>query len=82
MAEDMDALIEKVDTLIKLVSIGLVEGKTQREQIWLLSKAGLQPSQIAEFIGTSINTVRVELSVMRKAYKKRPRKRVQQEKRK
>ena len=70
MTEDMDALIEKVDTLIKLVSIGLVEGKTQREQILLLSKAGLRGPEIAEFIGTSLNTVRVELSVMRKANRK------------
>lgn len=73
MTDDLNALNDRVDTLIKLVASGLIEGKTQRKQIQLLSKAGLSPQEIAEFIGTSPNTVRVELSVMRKANKKRVR---------
>lgn len=70
MNGDLKALTKRVDMLIKLVGVGLVAGKTQREQIKLLSKAGLQPREIAELVGTSPNTVRVELAVMRKARKK------------
>lgn len=70
MTEDLNALTDRVDTLIKLVASGLIDGKKQREKIQLLSKAGLSPQEIAEFIETSPNTVRVELSVMRKASKK------------
>lgn len=71
MSNDLPEITQKLDTLIKLVASGLIEGKTQREKIQLLSKAGLSPQEIAEFIETSPNTVRVELSVMRKAKKKR-----------
>ncbi len=73
MAEDIKAVIERLDVLVNLMRIGLLEGKTQREQIWLLSKAGLQPRKIAEIIGTSANTVRVELTAIRKAKKRRRR---------
>ncbi len=71
MSNDLPEITQKLDTLIKLVASGLIEGKTQREKIQLLSKAGLSPQEIAEFIETSPNTVRVALSVMRKAKKKR-----------
>lgn len=70
MSEEFKILCNKVDTLIKLVATALIAGKTQREEIYLLSNAGLQPSQIAELIGTTPNTVRVELSAIRKAKKK------------
>ena len=71
MDKGFEELTRRLDTLIKLVATGLLAGKTQREQIQVLSKAGLPPREIAEFIGTTANTVRVELSAIRKANRKR-----------
>ena len=64
---DSDLLIaEKLDTLIKLVSIAITEGKKQAEQIRMLALAGIKPSQIAEILGTTSNTVNVALSGLRR----------------
>lgn len=74
MADDVGAIIEKLDILIRLVATELVQGKSQRDQIELLSKANLQPREIADLIGTTSNTVSVNLTAIRKAKKKRGRK--------
>jgi DNA-binding NarL/FixJ family response regulator len=42
-------------------------GVKQREQIAILNQAGLSPKDIAALLGTSSNTVRVELVALRKA---------------
>lgn len=74
MDENTKAIAERLDRLTNLVAIGLLGGKTQREQIRLLSKGGFPPREIAELIGTTPNTVRVELTVIRKVNKKTKRK--------
>ena len=71
MSNDLPEIIQRLDTLIKLVATSLLAEKSQREQIELLSKAGLAPKEIAELIGTTPNTVRVALTAIRKAKKKR-----------
>lgn len=70
MADDIKAIVEKLDILTRIVAIRFLEGKAQREQIWLLSKAGFQPREIADLIGTTSNTVSVNLTAIRKAGKK------------
>ena len=60
------ALGQKLDTIIKLMVSAIVEGKSQAEQIRLLSAAGFRPKEIAEAIGTTPNTVRVTLFSLRK----------------
>ena len=75
MAQDLRALEEKMDTLIKLVACGLVADKSQREQIEMLSRIGLSPKEIAGLIGTTSNTVSVILAGIRKTKKKSKRKR-------
>ena len=75
MAQDLRALEEKMDTLIKLVACGLVADKSQREQIEMLSRIGLSPKEIAGLIGTTSNTVSVMLTGLRKTKKKSKRKR-------
>jgi len=70
MVVDLKVVVERLNILTKLVAAGFLKGKTQREQIWLLSKTGLQSGEIAELIGTSPNTVSVELTAMRKAKKR------------
>lgn len=57
----------KLDTLIKLSALNLVkDGKTQKEQIVLLSGAGFQPKQIADILGTNNNVVSVTLASIKK----------------
>ena len=56
----------KLDTLIRLVALGVCGDRPQVEKIEILSAAGLQPKAIAEILGTSSNTVSVALSGLRK----------------
>jgi DNA-directed RNA polymerase specialized sigma24 family protein len=71
MDERLDVLISRVERLTKLIAAGLVLGKTQGEQVDLLSKAGFQPKEIAGLVGSTPNSVRVTLSTMRKAKSKK-----------
>ena len=59
----------KLDILIRLVAIGISDGKSRRDQYSLLSKAGFQPLQIGEILGLPSATVRGELSKIRKGLK-------------
>jgi DNA-directed RNA polymerase specialized sigma24 family protein len=59
-------LNKKIDTLTRLLAIVLVNGKRQRDQIRLLSLAGMSPSEMAGLLGTTPNTVNVALSALRK----------------
>ena len=59
--------IEKLDQILRILVISVTRGLKQREQIALLDRAGFQPKAIAELLGTSSNTVRVELVGLRRA---------------
>lgn len=65
-ASNNNDMEQKIDLLNRLVAILLVTGKGQREQIRLLSVAGMGPKEIADLIGTTPNTVNVALSSLRK----------------
>ncbi len=58
--------LSRSDLLIRLMAIALVNGRAQKEQIRLLSVAGMGPREIAELLGTTPNTVNVSLSMLRK----------------
>ncbi len=60
-------LSAKLDAIIKLMVFAMTQGKSQTEQVRLLSAAGFQPKDIAHTLGTTSNTVRVALSNLRKA---------------
>ena len=64
-------LADKLDTLIRLVSIAICQDRTQREQIALLNSSGLGPKVIAEILDTTPNNVSVTLSGLRKAKRER-----------
>lgn len=66
MTEDMQVLSEKLDNIIQLIAVGLVEGKKQREQIRILFLAGLRPARIAAILGTTPNNVNVALTGLRR----------------
>ena len=53
---------ENLKLLVRLAALELINGRSQKEAIHLLSQAGFLPKQIAELLGTSANTVSVELS--------------------
>jgi DNA-binding CsgD family transcriptional regulator len=63
-------LSAKLDVIIKLMVLGMTQGKSQTEQIRLLSAAGFQPKDIAETLGTTPNAVRVILFNLRKQGRK------------
>lgn len=60
---------ENLKLLVRLTALNAIKGLPQREQISLLSQGGFSPKQIAELVGTSSNTVSVELSRSRKVKK-------------
>ena len=65
--KDKDKEIEaKLETIVKLLALSVIQDKTMSEKINILSSAGFQPKKIAEMIGTTANTVRVTLSGIRK----------------
>ena len=65
----VDPLLEEAQRTTRLLAILVTTGKKQREQIALLSQAGFPPKEIAELIGTTSNTVRVALAMLRKSRK-------------
>jgi hypothetical protein len=65
-ASGLRELSEKLETLIRLNAVALAEGRKRRDQIRLLSAGGLPPKMIAELVGTTPNTVSVELFALRR----------------
>jgi DNA-binding CsgD family transcriptional regulator len=59
-------IVEKLDTLIRIMALSGTKEMTSSEKIALLHKAGISSKDIAEIIGTSQNVVNVRLSQMRK----------------
>jgi hypothetical protein len=55
----------RVDRLERVAALMLVRGLTQLEQIRLLALAGFGPTQIAELLVTTANTVSVALTQLR-----------------
>ena len=66
MTDGEQQIAVKLDTLIRLVAVGVCGDRPQVEKIAMLSGAGLQPKAIAEILGTTPNTVSVSLSNLRK----------------
>jgi DNA-directed RNA polymerase specialized sigma24 family protein len=63
--EDPTAL--KIDKILRILAVIATKGMNQRQQIAVLHQARLQPKEIADLLGTSSNTVRVELVALRKS---------------
>ncbi len=60
----------RLDQVVRLLAILAVSDKKQRDQISVLSRAGLDRHEIAEILGTTPGTVSVELSNLKKSSKK------------
>ena len=64
--EEREEILKKLDVLIRLQLFMLLDGKSKRDQLNILSFAGMQPKEISEMLGTTANTIRVELHKLRK----------------
>lgn len=59
-------LDEHLSRISKLLGVIAIQGKSFREQVQLLSEAGLGPTDIARIIGKDVNTIKVTKSLMRR----------------
>jgi len=59
-------LSERLDKIIKLISLNIVKGMETDDQILALSSFGFQPAKIAGLLGKTPNAVRVALHKARK----------------
>ncbi len=64
--DDLTAFESK---LVNLLALLLVQERQQPEQIALLNRAGFRPAEIAALLGTTRNTVSVQLSIQKRERK-------------
>lgn len=65
-SKTLSQIDDKLSTLIRLISLDIVKGRTFIEQVELLSNAGLAPAEIAAVLGKTPNNIRVQLHHIRK----------------
>jgi len=71
VSEDiLKSMDNKLKTIIKLLSLEVVKGRTFTEQVELLDTIGLTPTEIAACLGKTPNNVRVTLHKLRKGSSK------------
>ena len=63
---DEKKLFNQLDIITKLLGAIAIKDKNLKEQVKLLSDAGLQPSEIAELTGKSANLIRVTKTKLKK----------------
>ncbi len=66
-----EKIIEKLDQILKVLSIQVAADKSLTERARLLKLAGLENQSIAEVLNTSVETVRTLTSNLRTKSKKR-----------
>lgn len=66
-----EQILDRTDKILRILAAIATRGLKQREQIALLDQAGLEPKDIANLLGTTGNTVRVELVKIRRKKGKR-----------
>ena len=64
--ERPDGLTAFESRLVNLLALLLVQERKQPEQIALLSRASFRPAEIAALLGTTRNTVSVQLSIQKR----------------
>lgn len=65
-----EQVLAQLDQIRRILAVLATKGLKQRDQITILNQAGLSPKDIADLLGTSSNTVRVELVAIRKVNRK------------
>lgn len=67
--KDVEGVCGRLDILIKLMVANIISDKDYEDQIWILSNAGFQPKEIADFLNRTPNAIRVKLFELRKERK-------------
>ena len=72
--KQFEALIQKLNALIKLTALNVLKNKPKKEQIKILADVGFDRQEIASIVKTTPLTVSVTLSQMKKkkAKKRKP----------
>lgn len=70
MNDNQDLVIKKLDTLIKVNLISVIENKSFKEQVALMSSVGFTPKEIGEFLNKTSNHVSVTLNEIKNSQKK------------
>lgn len=65
-----DQILQELKKMNRLLAVTSLRDLSNRDRIDLLSNVGFAPKEIADLIGTTPNTVSVELSKLRR--RKRP----------
>ncbi len=68
---DEKKLFDEMNVIKRLLAAIAIKGQNFREQVKLLSDAGLSPSEIADITGKNANLVRVTKSTLKNKNKKR-----------
>jgi len=63
---DEKELFRRLDLMTRLLAVVATKDKAFKEQVQLLSDAGLQPSEIADITGKTSNLVRVTKAGLKK----------------
>jgi len=66
-SSDMGSSTEKTLRLLALLAL---DGRKQKEQIWLLDRAGFVQSEIAQIVGSTPKAVSVRLAELRRSNRK------------
>lgn len=69
MSNAEEQMLQELRKLSRLMAVTSMKDLTQRERIELLASAEFAPKEIAELVGTTPNTVSVELSKLRRKKK-------------
>ena len=64
--QDIKEICDRLDILIKLSVANIISGKEYDDQVRILSSAGLQPKEIAEFLDRTPNAISIKLTELRK----------------
>ncbi len=65
--QDWETKLENELRIVRrLLALALVQGKSKGQQIQLLSDAGMERQEIAQLVGTTVGTVSVEVSNLKK----------------
>ncbi len=67
--DDVARELRRIGRILAVIAIGTE--KSQRDKIARLSEMGFLPSEIAKIVGTSANTVNVELHDLRKRVRRK-----------
>ncbi len=63
-------LTGKMDSLLKMLALNLVAGKSVNDQVDMLTKAGIKAGEIADILDKTENQIYVTQNALRKAKKK------------